>query len=201
MAFYPLVILQLLLSAFADKIAGYRGVDAQKLSPEDLSSTLNRITFWWFTPMAWKGWRKTLESIDLWPLSLKDSSSGLVPKWEELWNNAMIKYWERKKDYKPKPAKSSKVLKVNENGTEMLPLNEESPGKKKNSKQKKPALQLSEREKAILACSPSISITLMKLFIYQLLISGFLQLLCDLLKFSNPLLLKYEFTESNSLST
>ncbi len=136
--------------------------------------------------MAWKGWRKTLEISDLWPLNDKDTSDFLIPEWEEQWQGAIEKCWGKRKSYRPPPPKPTKVLEIN--GQESIPLDEKREKKKEKKPSDKPVL--SDREKGILKCAPSLSLHLIKLFLYPLFLSAFLQLIVDCLKFSNPLLLK-----------
>ncbi|CAG9761169.1 unnamed protein product [Ceutorhynchus assimilis] len=84
MIYYPLVIGMLLLNCFAEGIPKiYPYGKAENGSPEPSSSFLNRLTFSYFEPMMFKGFRKPLEMKDMWDLKPEDRSSALVPMFEE----------------------------------------------------------------------------------------------------------------------
>uniref|UniRef100_A0A0N5AB16 ABC transmembrane type-1 domain-containing protein n=1 Tax=Syphacia muris TaxID=451379 RepID=A0A0N5AB16_9BILA len=70
--FYILILLQLLLSCFADT--------PEENCPEEYCSFLNQITFSWFNKLAVKGSKQPLQVSDLWKLKNRDKSSVLVPR-------------------------------------------------------------------------------------------------------------------------
>ncbi|KAE9546387.1 hypothetical protein FO519_010401, partial [Halicephalobus sp. NKZ332] len=72
MVYYPLVLVQLFTSCFADT-PRYSMMD-KKTCPELFTSFLSQITFNWFTELAIKGYKKPLEPEDLWDLNERDIS-------------------------------------------------------------------------------------------------------------------------------
>uniref|UniRef100_A0A131YTN7 ATP-binding cassette, subfamily C (CFTR/MRP), member 1 n=1 Tax=Rhipicephalus appendiculatus TaxID=34631 RepID=A0A131YTN7_RHIAP len=88
MAYYPLVIIQFLLNCFADSKPIYRQhvlPPEEKESPEAGASFLSQLLFSWFDPLAYKGWRRPLETSDLWALNFKDRTDQVVPDFDRHW--------------------------------------------------------------------------------------------------------------------
>ncbi|CAG7820905.1 unnamed protein product, partial [Allacma fusca] len=92
---YPLIVLELILSFFADKVVippldennSDKEVEIveKKPCPEKLSSIPNQFTFQWMYPLLWKGYRKGLEFSDLWDLNEEDRSSAVTRKFNKYW--------------------------------------------------------------------------------------------------------------------
>ncbi|XP_050313202.1 multidrug resistance-associated protein 1-like [Anthonomus grandis grandis] len=81
--YYPLAIAMLLLNCFGEGIPKiYPYGKLEKKSPEMESSFLNRVTYCFFDPMMYKGWKNPLEMKDMWDLKPEDSASALVPVFE-----------------------------------------------------------------------------------------------------------------------
>lgn len=59
--------------------------------PEQGSSFPSRILFAWFDSLAWKGFRKPLETSDLWSMNPEDMASEIVPKFDKYWNKNLTK--------------------------------------------------------------------------------------------------------------
>ncbi|KAF5303469.1 hypothetical protein FQA39_LY09932 [Lamprigera yunnana] len=89
---YPLQIVLLFLHCFADKPAGYNGYETlTKPCPEEESSFLSRILFQWFDQLAFRGFRYSLKTSDLWNLRHEDSSKVVNPKFDEYWEGSLKK--------------------------------------------------------------------------------------------------------------
>ncbi|XP_057660508.1 multidrug resistance-associated protein 1 isoform X6 [Diorhabda carinulata] len=90
--YYPLVVLMFLLNCFADSPPLERKYpQSQNPCPEESASFLSRLLFSWFDPLAWKGFRKPLETSDLWDINVQDSSRELVPVFEKCWQQTLRK--------------------------------------------------------------------------------------------------------------
>ncbi|KAK7093989.1 hypothetical protein V1264_007667 [Littorina saxatilis] len=77
---YVIILIQLVLqAAWADIPRDY----APGACPETSTTFLSRITFWWMTRLITSGFRKPLESGDLWRLNPRDESATVVPRLEE----------------------------------------------------------------------------------------------------------------------
>ncbi|CAH1105174.1 unnamed protein product [Psylliodes chrysocephalus] len=90
--YYPLVCLMFILNCLADQAPKERKYPQSKHPcPEEGASFLSRLLFSWFDPLAWKGFRKSLETKDLWDINIEDSSRELVPVFEKAWQETLAK--------------------------------------------------------------------------------------------------------------
>nr|CAD7400512.1 unnamed protein product [Timema poppensis] len=90
MIYYPVTVAIFILNCFADappKFSEYPSVENP--CPEQGASFLSKLFFSWFDALAWKGFRKPLETSDLWNMNPEDTSSEVVPMFD--------KYWEKSK--------------------------------------------------------------------------------------------------------
>uniref|UniRef100_A0A9J7XER7 ATP-binding cassette, sub-family C (CFTR/MRP), member 3 n=1 Tax=Cyprinus carpio carpio TaxID=630221 RepID=A0A9J7XER7_CYPCA len=78
--YFGLTLIQLILSCFNEKPPLFSSVVTDPNScPEITAGFLSKMTFWWFTSMAIKGYKSPLENKDLWSLNKQDSSELVVP--------------------------------------------------------------------------------------------------------------------------
>ncbi|XP_066599372.1 multidrug resistance-associated protein 1 isoform X2 [Prorops nasuta] len=92
MVYYPVVVILFLLNFFVDaepKFSEYPPVE--RPCPEQAASYPSRILFTWFDSLAWKGFRKPLESSDLWSMNPEDTATEIVPKFDKYWNKNVKK--------------------------------------------------------------------------------------------------------------
>lgn len=125
------------------------------------SSFLSRILFAWFDRMALLGYRKPLETKDLWDMRYEDSSSVVSPAFQKHWNKLLGKSGD-----KPKTSPKATYSKEKES-TEKIEFTE--------AKQKTNA---------------SILMPLIKAFGGTFLMGSVLKLVQDVLTFVNPQLLR-----------
>lgn len=52
---------------------------------------LSIVTYSWFDPLIWKGYKKPLESKNLWDLNQKDKSRAVVPRFDKHWEYSLKK--------------------------------------------------------------------------------------------------------------
>ncbi|XP_019855858.1 PREDICTED: multidrug resistance-associated protein 1-like isoform X2 [Amphimedon queenslandica] len=84
---YFLSIVQMVLSFVPEKKANsYYTHFINKPSPEESSSFLSLITWWWMNSLMWKGFHSTLTYDDLYDLNMKDRSTYVAPKFQREWN-------------------------------------------------------------------------------------------------------------------
>lgn len=50
-----------------------------------------RLFYQWFDPLAWKGFRKPLETSDLWDMKQEDTGREVVPQFEKYWLKSVKK--------------------------------------------------------------------------------------------------------------
>lgn len=96
MIYFPLVVLQFLAHCFADRFplsTNYHPLSIPKTnpSPELNASFLQKILFFWFEPVTWKGYKKPLTADDLYDLNPKDTSYELVPSFDKYWQQSIEK--------------------------------------------------------------------------------------------------------------
>ncbi|XP_015591556.1 multidrug resistance-associated protein 1 isoform X6 [Cephus cinctus] len=92
MIYYAAVVLIFLLNFLADaepKYSEYAIVERQ--CPEQSASFPSRIFFAWFDPLAWKGFKKPLETTDLWSMNPEDTAREIVPRFDKYWNENLRK--------------------------------------------------------------------------------------------------------------
>ncbi|XP_036267183.1 multidrug resistance-associated protein 1 isoform X2 [Pipistrellus kuhlii] len=83
-----LVLIQLVLSCFSDRSPLFsETINDPNPCPESGASFLSRITFWWITGLMVRGYRRPLESTDLWSLNKEDTSEQVVP--------VLVKNWKK----------------------------------------------------------------------------------------------------------
>lgn len=63
----------------------------QNPCPEESSGFLSRLLFSWFNPLAWKGFRKPLETSDLWNMKHEDMAGEVVPLFDKYWQKSLKK--------------------------------------------------------------------------------------------------------------
>lgn len=63
----------------------------EKPCPEQRSSFPAKLFFTWFDSMAWKGFKKPLEAVDLWSMNPEDTAREIVPKFDKYWNKNLQK--------------------------------------------------------------------------------------------------------------
>ncbi|XP_018309833.1 multidrug resistance-associated protein 1 isoform X3 [Mycetomoellerius zeteki] len=92
MIYYPIVVILFVLNFLVDaepKFSEYPTVESP--CPEQSSSFPSRIMFAWFDSLAWKGFRKPLETSDLWSMNPEDMATEIVPKFDKYWNKNLRK--------------------------------------------------------------------------------------------------------------
>lgn len=61
----------------------------QNPCPEEGSSFLSRLLFAWFDSLAWTGFRKPLETKDLWAMNPEDCAPEIVPLFDKYWRRTV----------------------------------------------------------------------------------------------------------------
>ncbi|XP_043188281.1 multidrug resistance-associated protein 1-like isoform X3 [Amphibalanus amphitrite] len=101
MIYFPVLFAEWLLNCFADAPAQYveDEIKGDKPSPKASSSFISNITFAWFEPMAFRGWRHSLQRDDLWDLNPADRCSKIVPvfnsHWYKLLEKSRREFWDQ----------------------------------------------------------------------------------------------------------
>uniref|UniRef100_A0A7N6BS14 ATP-binding cassette, sub-family C (CFTR/MRP), member 3 n=1 Tax=Anabas testudineus TaxID=64144 RepID=A0A7N6BS14_ANATE len=174
--YFTLVVCELILCCFNEKPPLFSNVVTDpNPCPETTAGFLSRMTFWWFTSMAIKGYKMPLEAKDLWSLNQRDSSKAMVP--------TLLKEWEKEQAKrfctfqavysKPQPSTTNHVT-GGVGGGESSPEEVE--------------VLLSNQKAA--SRQPSFLRALIKAFGPYFLIGSGFKLLQDLITFVNPQLLR-----------
>lgn len=112
MIYFPLIVIQLASELFADKSPTEMKyeeftVKAENPNPEIESSFIRKLLFIWFEPMTWRGFRKPLQTEDMWDIRPDDTSRAMVPDFDRHWLDSVAK-GERQRQ-KEKLKKNSKA--------------------------------------------------------------------------------------------
>ncbi|XP_014689382.3 ATP-binding cassette sub-family C member 3 isoform X1 [Equus asinus] len=157
---FALVLFALVLSCFREKPPLFSPKDADpNPCPEASAGFISRLTFWWFTKMAIRGYRRPLQDRDLWSLNKEDRSQMVVER--------LFKAWKKQQKRAA--------------GTRHQP--EAASGKRVSGEDE---VLLGARPRSP---EPSFLKTLIATFAPSLLISICFKLIQDLLAFVNPQLL------------
>uniref|UniRef100_A0A671LIK8 Canalicular multispecific organic anion transporter 2-like n=1 Tax=Sinocyclocheilus anshuiensis TaxID=1608454 RepID=A0A671LIK8_9TELE len=159
--YFGLILLQLILSCFNEKPPLFSSVVTDpNVCPETTAGFLSKMTFWWFTSMAIKGYKSPLENKDLWSLNKHDSSELVVPN--------LLNEWE-----------------VEKSKARVVPASEDQPLLFFCAASRE--VLLSKRKEAR---QPSFLRALLRAFGPYFLIGSAFKLLQDLITFVNPQLLR-----------
>uniref|UniRef100_A0A672M5A8 ABC-type glutathione-S-conjugate transporter n=1 Tax=Sinocyclocheilus grahami TaxID=75366 RepID=A0A672M5A8_SINGR len=172
--YFGLTLIQLILSCFNEKPPLFSSVVTDpNACPEITAGFLSKMTFWWFTSMAIKGYKSPLENKDLWSLNKQDSSELVVPN--------LLNEWEEQAAFrKAGPGAEPNHMSVN-------PEEEE----------EEEEVLLSKRKEVR---QPSFLRALLRAFGPYFLIGSAFKLLQDLITFVNPQLLRLliDFTKQTN---
>ncbi|XP_063790448.1 multidrug resistance-associated protein 1 isoform X2 [Pseudophryne corroboree] len=168
--YFLLVMVELILAAFPDQPPLFsERVNNPNPCPESSASFLSKITFWWISRLMIQGYKRPLETKDLWSLNKEDTSSEVVPMLSLNWEKeyAKAKKQPLKMVYSPKkPAKQE---------------TEDEPGEEAE------ALIVKTLTKDL---EPSLFKALYKTFGPYFFMSSFFKFTHDVLMFSGPEILK-----------
>ncbi|XP_055507850.1 multidrug resistance-associated protein 1 [Leucoraja erinacea] len=167
--YFLLVFVQFILCCITDHPPLFSEyVQDAKLCPELTASFLSKLTFWWFTGMTVLGYKRPLQTEDLWSLNTMDKSKVIVPHLVEEWEKESSKITKPKEImYSPKKSRNS-VKKEQENADEAQVLILKKKGNLK----------------------PSLLKALCKVFAPYFMISFLYKVIHDLLMFASPEILK-----------
>ncbi|WKX90939.1 hypothetical protein Q1695_009632 [Nippostrongylus brasiliensis] len=186
LAYYPLLLLELLLNCFSDPSmwCNSQHFENYETHPETSASFPNRQFLWWFGPIVSKAAKNPLEVDDLFDLDEGLKSENLMEKWNSEWNKSIRDYELRKK---------SEALMNNHNE-----FTEKSPLIIGNGKSYGTENKLSDIGTEVPL--PSIIGVLWTMFKWELIGGSVVKLLSDLIQFTNPALLSMliSFTEDPS---
>ncbi|XP_078610231.1 multidrug resistance-associated protein 1-like isoform X2 [Branchiostoma floridae x Branchiostoma japonicum] len=173
--YFPLVLTELILSAFSERAPLFSEANRDpNPCPEESSSYLSKITFWWFNPLVILGYKRALETADLYSLNQVDRSDHVVPLFEKEWQK------ERQKCQKF-DSQDAKVVYQNLNGVgkvgyELLP--------------NKGEVEIVDGSENAKKCNPSLVKALVRCFWHRFAVIALYKLIQDILLFVSPQLLR-----------
>uniref|UniRef100_A0A8C2GV26 ATP-binding cassette, sub-family C (CFTR/MRP), member 3 n=1 Tax=Cyprinus carpio TaxID=7962 RepID=A0A8C2GV26_CYPCA len=180
--YFGLTLLQLILSCFNEKPPHFSSVVTDpNVCPETTAGFISKMTFWWFTSMAIKGYKSPLENKDLWSLNKQDSSELVVPN--------LLNEWEMEKS-KAQRSAALVFLCSEQSVKEQAEFRKAGPGTEPNHVSVSPEEEevlLSKRKEGR---QPSFLRALLRAFGPYFLIGSAFKLLQDLITFVNPQLLR-----------
>ncbi|XP_007257300.3 ATP-binding cassette sub-family C member 3 isoform X2 [Astyanax mexicanus] len=181
--YFGLILVELIMCCFNEKPPLFSSVVTDpNPCPESTAGFLSRMTFWWFTSMAIKGYKSPLETKDLWSLNKQDSSELVVPKLLREWEGEKSKAQSIEQDVNGQAVYSKAGAETNH-----VEVNPEEVEVLLSSKKDTP--------------QPSFLRSLLKAFGPYFLIGSAFKLLQDLITFINPQLLRMliEFTKETGV--
>ena len=94
--FFALCLANLVLFAFSEKYCENYDNDVNgtkaKLSPENTTSLLSKLSFLWIDPLIRKGFRRDLTREDMWEIDFSETSECVTNKLEFEWNQTVFHY-------------------------------------------------------------------------------------------------------------
>ncbi|GAV06011.1 hypothetical protein RvY_16054-1 [Ramazzottius varieornatus] len=110
LTYFPIVLLQFILSCWADNFPELTA-GVPNPCPEEHASYPSKMTFWWITGLIYTGWRRTLVRADLWDLEEKDKTEVHASRLEKYWGvelklNQQSKGRPARKQYLPSLTKA-----------------------------------------------------------------------------------------------
>ncbi|XP_060071681.1 multidrug resistance-associated protein 1-like [Ylistrum balloti] len=169
---FPLILTQFILTLFVDKRKNefVPTTDLHdKPCPEDDSSFISRISFWWFSGTVVQGYKHALDRSDLFALNEEDMCSSVIPHFDKYWDQELEKEKSSKQNIETPRTDGIELQTRNQGGetyTEVHVVEGKPPYKAK-----------------LLIC-------LIKAFWPMFLLSALYKLIYDILQFVSPLILK-----------
>ncbi|XP_051958404.1 ATP-binding cassette sub-family C member 3-like [Xyrauchen texanus] len=178
--YFGLTLLELILSCFNEKPPLFSSVVTDpNACPETTAGFLSKMTFWWFTTLAIKGYKSPLENKDLWSLNKHDSSAMVVPSLLNEWDV------EKSKAQSEQSMKEQATFIKAGTGAETNHLG--------SSPEEVEVLMSKQKESQ----KPSLLWALIRAFGPYFLIGSAFKLLQDLITFVNPQLLRMLISFTN----
>ncbi|KAJ6648205.1 Multidrug resistance-associated protein 1 [Pseudolycoriella hygida] len=128
MLYFPLIVFQLVSQLFADKFPTKMKseeyyVKSENPNPEIKASFIRKLLFIWFEPMTWRGFRKPLETEDMWDIRPDDTSRSMVPDFDKHWIDSIAKgERQRQKEKLKKNSKDKNLNSKSTRGSVIIPL-------------------------------------------------------------------------------
>ncbi|XP_044159893.1 multidrug resistance-associated protein 1-like isoform X2 [Bufo gargarizans] len=173
--YFLMVLVELILAAFPDQPPLFSEiVNDPNPCPESSASFLSKITFWWMSSMMVQGYKRPLETKDLWSLNKEDISMEIVP--------VLARNWE--KEYLKSKRQALKTVYTSE----------------KPTKQAEPGDEVGEEVEALIVkttpkdTETSLLKALYKTFGPYFFMSFFFKFLHDILMFTGPGILRLLIT-------
>lgn len=66
----------------------------QRPCPETSATFFSRLFYTWFDSFLWRGFRRPLQSKDLWSVNTEETSKKVMPLFSKYWNRAVAKLSE-----------------------------------------------------------------------------------------------------------
>ncbi|XP_046361919.2 multidrug resistance-associated protein 1-like [Haliotis rufescens] len=193
--YYGLVLLELILSCFAETSSGWTLQD-KKLCPEVFASFVSRITFWWMNSLLLRGYRKPLTETDVYDIHPDESSvhtvTRFLPRWVKEINKSKRRANRRDRD---KKVLYSKTL------NESLSLDADDEKAPLLIKDK--TMKMTEADLTPTTTKLSLIVTLWKTFWFDIIQSQLWRFVSDMVKFASPLILGLlvNFTTDGTIPT
>ncbi|CAL1530147.1 unnamed protein product [Lymnaea stagnalis] len=202
--YYTLLLLQFVLSSFAERMSrrGYLYL-GEKPSPEVSASFPNRLTFWWMNGLVFRAYRKGLKEDDLFELHPRDKGERIVPQFEKAWQAELTAARIKKKQQDEKQRVENGYASFYRSGRDhdvKIETHEKTPLMSNGGTSTSSAKDKKAENKDLLPAS--LLKVLAKTYGLDLLMAHFNKFVYDLLQFVSPLLLGVliDYTQSKKAS-
>lgn len=191
----PIVIIQLVLACIADRKAQdpfiMTSEDYRLRSPENDSSILSLITYWWMNSLMWNGYKRSLTQEDLYNVKPSDKTEVVSQKFDELLIPAIQRAInERRIDtFTPGFETPANKLLNDRNSSQRsswIPLVKK---RHQPKRQKQVDERTDEQKEEDIAKYVGVFSIIVRTFWPDLLLASFFKLIASLLTFASPLLL------------
>ncbi|KAL5244983.1 hypothetical protein ACI65C_012393 [Semiaphis heraclei] len=92
MVYYPLILMEFVLCFFADAAPRLSDYDSVQVPcPEMKSSFPSKLLYLWYEPFAWSGYKRPIQTYDLWSMDHDDCSHVVVSVFNKHWEHSLIK--------------------------------------------------------------------------------------------------------------
>ncbi|OQV12310.1 Multidrug resistance-associated protein 1 [Hypsibius exemplaris] len=110
--YLPLTVAELILASFGDHYADSSFTEPEtNPCPEKWASFPSALTYWWFNPMGYLGWKRPLTQKDMWDIQPRDTTGVVVEPLEKHWKEEMEKM-RRSKEERTVPNYSPSLMKA-----------------------------------------------------------------------------------------
>nr|APD26530.1 ATP-binding cassette transporter subfamily C member 1 X7 protein [Brachionus koreanus] len=172
--YFSLILANLIVSTLSEKVLYRVVISVSKNTPEQNSSLLSKLTFWWINPLINTGFKRDFTREDLFEIDDKELSEAATSKLENIWNPLAKEY-----------IKKIRTIEENKNFTIIDNQDQNETYQKLNPNTTHDELDVEIKN----LNEPSLGLCMLKIYILKFI--GIIAIKCghDILNFAKPILL------------